>query len=122
MHTYAHTHTHTHTYHIHTCTHTLAHTHTRVHVHAHTYTHIHTHKDGYSAIDIAAHSGHEDVVELLLDVKTDPELSDEQLLSCISTSKVTGTCYRGGSRLYTYVGIVQTCNMTMQNLSKSQKQ
>ena len=88
MHTYTHTCTHTHTHmhtHAHTYTHTLAHTHTRTC----TCPHIHTRtQDGYSAIDIAACSGHEDIVELLLDVKTDPDLNDEQLLTCIATSKV----------------------------------
>ena len=64
---------------------------------------MHT-QDGYNAIDIAAHSGHEDIVELLLDLKADPGLTDEQLLSCIATSKVTAACYHGGSRLCTYVG------------------
>ena len=75
MHMHEHTHTHTHTR---TCT----------HAHIHTHAPIHT-QDGYSAIDIAACSGHEDIVELLLDVKADPELTDEQLLYCIATSKVT---------------------------------
>ena len=46
---------------------------------------MHT-QDGYSAIDVAACNGHEDVVELLLDLKADPGLTDEQILSCISTS------------------------------------
>ena len=82
---------------------------------------MHT-QDGYSAIDVAACNGHEDVVELLLDLKADPGLTDEQILSCISTSKVTAACYHGGIRLYTYVQIVQTCYMTIQSCSKSRKQ
>ena len=96
MNTHAHTHTSMYTCtHTHTCTHAY----TRIHTHARMHT-----QDGYSAIDIAAYSGHEDVVELLLDLKADPELTDEQILSCIATSKVTAACYCGGSRLYTYVG------------------
>jgi len=68
-----------------------AHTHTtRARVHTHICTNTYT-QDGYSAIDIAACNGHKDVVELLLDLKADPELTDKQveILLCLAASKVT---------------------------------
>ena len=67
--------------------------HTHVHVHTHTYTRacMHT-QDGYSAVDIAAHNGHKDVVELLLDLKADLEVTDEEILTCIATCKVHNNC------------------------------
>lgn len=69
------------------------------HTHIRTHAHIHT-QDRYSAIDIAACSGHKDVVELLLDVKADPELTNKEILTCVAASKVTTACYHGVGRLY----------------------
>ena len=67
--------------------------HTHVHVHTHTYTRACMHTQyGYSAVDLAACNGHKDVVELLLDLKADPEVTDEEILTCIATCKVRNNC------------------------------
>jgi len=38
------------------------------------YMHTHISQNGWTALHLAAHEGHEDVVELLLEAKADPEL------------------------------------------------
>ena len=40
----------------------------------HIYMHTHISKNGWTALHLAAQEGHEDVVELLLEAKADPEL------------------------------------------------
>ena len=62
---------------------------TRTHTHVHACMHT---QDGYSSVDLAACNGHKDVVELLLDLKADPELTDEEILTCIATCKVRNNC------------------------------
>ena len=60
--------------------------HAYTHIHTHTHTHIHTHtQDGYSAIDIAACSGHEDVAELLLDLKADCKIQAVEHIPVMET-------------------------------------
>ena len=57
-----------------------------VHVHAHTY-HM---QDGCTALYLAVLYGHEDVVELLLEAKADPELKTK-VNEC--TIHCTSKCY-----------------------------
>ena len=47
-----------------------------VHIHV---THTYVSQDEGTALHLAAHEGHEDVVELLLEAKADPELRIEVL-------------------------------------------
>ena len=63
------------------------HTHMYAHTRAHIRTCIHI-QDGYITIDIAASNGHEDVVQLLLDLKGDPDLTDKEISTCVAASKV----------------------------------
>ena len=71
---------------------------------------MHT-QGGYSAIEIAALNGHENVVELLLDLEADPDLSIKEILTCYAASKVTTSCYHSVCKLYTYVGIARKHNI-----------
>ena len=61
---------------------------TRTHIHMYANTHAYI-QDGYTAIDIAASKGHEDVVQLLLDPNGDPDLTDKEISTCVAASKVT---------------------------------
>ena len=56
-----------------THTHTHAHTHTYTHAHTHTHTRLYT-QWGETALHIAVHEEHEDIVELLLEANADSDL------------------------------------------------
>jgi len=70
---------------------THAHTSTCTHPNIHTCARLHT-QDGYIAVDLAACNGHKDVVELLLDLKADPEVTTKEILTYIATCKVRNNC------------------------------
>jgi len=80
------THIHTVTYiYTHACTHSCTHMNVPT-IHTwtpHIYTHAHTHtctQYGRTALYFAASYGHEDIIELLLESKADPDLTDKVIL------------------------------------------
>ena len=44
--------------------------------------HMHVTQNGWTALHLAAQEGHEDVVELLLEAKADPELKTKVISTC----------------------------------------
>ena len=55
------------------------------HVHIHTHTRSPQMQTGCTALYLATQEGHEDVVELLLEAKADPELKENEVVHIMET-------------------------------------